>query len=303
MLDLVLHIGPHKTGTTSLQRALLKAYGAAEPRTIWYPEPSQFGPGHSVMARDIIDGSGNLVRQAVDVAGRANCERLVLSAESLSACAYQHRIDNLVQQTSGTKIHIVATLSPIYKRAISLWQQGIKRGRIHTALEESLDNVLAQPGIKPDLIQRFAENFPEARLSVVITNRAAPQDLYLHFAEATGLRVTPPGGDRKMTNSSLGLIEADCMRGFNIGAMSAGLTKEASQAGRDELRKQFVSNKWRTLVPLVPLRLPRAWIEPLARRTIETVGALRTLAAEGRIEIFGDLDNLDDSKSSIESLT
>jgi hypothetical protein len=140
-LDLTLHVGPHKTGTTSLQLALLRAYGATEPQTIWYPEPLRLGPGHAVMARDIIAGSDALVRRAVDVAARANCERLILSAESFATCAYLGRLDNLVQQTSGTKVHVVSTLSPIYQRAISLWQQGIRRGRFRTGIEESLDAV------------------------------------------------------------------------------------------------------------------------------------------------------------------
>jgi hypothetical protein len=302
MLNLILHIGPHKTGTTSLQQALLKAYGATEPQAIWYPKPLRSGPGHAVMARDIIAGSEALVRHTVDAATRVDCELLILSSESFVTCAYQDRIDNLVKQTSGTNTHIVTTLSPIYQRALSLWQQGVFRGKMHSAIAESLDQVLAQPGIGPDMIQRFMKNFPEARLSVVIANRAVPQDLYLRFGEATGLHISPPDNDDALMNVSLGLIEAECIRGYNIGATSAGLTREASQAGRAFLRRQIVSERWRELVPRVPLRLPRQWIEPLARRTAETIGGLRMLAAEGRIEIYGDLDSLDDGSIAAENL-
>jgi hypothetical protein len=302
MLNLILHIGPHKTGTTSLQQALLKTYGAPKPQKIWYPTPPQLGPGHAVMARDIIVGSDAFVRHTVDTAARGSCEQLILSAETFATCAYRNRIDNLVKQTSGAKIHIVTTLSPIYHRAISLWQQGVRRGRTRTAIAESLDDVLAQPGIAPDLAQRFVESFPEARLSVVITNRAAPQDLYSRFMEATGLRIPPSGDDDAMSNVSLGLIEAECLRGFNVGVTSAGLTREGADLGRTLLRKLIASEKWRAVVPNVPLRLPGQWIEPLAQRTAETISGLRNLAAEGRIEVFGDLDSLDDSKSATERL-
>ena len=42
-----------KTGTTSLQQALLTQYGAPEPQSIWYPIPERLGPGHADMVQRV----------------------------------------------------------------------------------------------------------------------------------------------------------------------------------------------------------------------------------------------------------
>ena len=85
--------GPHKTGTTSLQNALLTEYGSQIPQRVWYPKPIQFGPGHaevawSVLGRKGYGGRRPAIRQLIEEAMRCGCTRLILSAEDF-ASAYQ----------------------------------------------------------------------------------------------------------------------------------------------------------------------------------------------------------------------
>ena len=80
-LRLILHIGPHKTGTTSLQQALLNRYGAEEPAAIWYPIPQRPGPGHAILAAEIINDGQPSLSSAIRAASQGNCDTLIVSSE------------------------------------------------------------------------------------------------------------------------------------------------------------------------------------------------------------------------------
>jgi hypothetical protein len=295
-LRLILHIGPPKTGTTSLQRALRKTYSTQKPKEIWYPRPTEYGPGHALMALDIMQGLEPSVRRTIDEAARANCKTLILSSENFAKTAFQNRIEVLAEQTSAAQVHVVATLSPIYQRAVSTWQQGLRVGTWNTPIEKSLEKVVSRPGLRPDLIEQFAEHFPAAKVSVLITSRSSPQDLFLRFSAATGIGVSPLTDGSVVENTSLGWVEAETLRAFNFSAEAAGLAPNAANEARKLLRKLVASEEWRSLIPPERLRLPDGWTQPLAELTAETIRRLRALASQGRIEIFGEVDCLDDGK-------
>jgi hypothetical protein len=292
-LRLILHIGPHKTGTTSLQKALRKTYCTNKPKEIWYPKPAGPGPGHASLALGIIEGSEHSVRQIIDEAARANCDTLILSSESFARLAYEKRIEDLAEQTSAAQVHVVATLSPIYQRAVSSWQQGLKLGAWHTPIEQSLETVLARPGLRADFMERFTEHFPAAKVSVLITNRSTPQDVFSRFAVATGISLSPPD-EGLVENASFGFVEVETVRAFHISAEAAGLPPDATREAGKLLRQLVKGEQWRALVPPQRLKLPVNWIGPLAQRTAETIRRLRALESERRIEIFGELESLDD---------
>ena len=61
-MKIYLHVGPHKTGTTSVQQWMLdnarkhmKLYG------LYYPEPPEEGPGHALLAWDSLGMHGRKV--------------------------------------------------------------------------------------------------------------------------------------------------------------------------------------------------------------------------------------------------
>lgn len=298
-LELILHIGPHKTGTTSLQRALLNAYGADEPQPIWYPRPLHGGPGHTTISKNLMKDSKPLLSQAIKQASDRGSHTLIISAEGLAWAPYRNRLPNLLQQTSKVRVHIVSTLSPICQRAVSLWQQGIKRHLWVTALSGSLENVLGEPGLQADLIPQFASALPEAKLSVLITGKTAPHVIYDRFSQATGVSLARSNPGRRLENVSLGLAEVEILRAFGVVAEGAGFTDKLRRQGRQMLRQLMLSEPWRATIPKVPLRLPQEWLPSLANRTAEILKVLRTLESENRIQVFGDLDSLDDRKLAI----
>lgn len=297
-LKLILHVGPHKTGTTSLQRALLRQYGSKKPQAIWYPTPADFGPGHAMIGWAALGLRGHAqpqpaIRELIETSLRSDCQVLILSSE-IFAVAYRVKIAPLIEQTSDTDTHIVVTLSPIGRRAVSLWQEMVKH-RSRIPLEHARDLVLSRPGLAPGLTGHLAAHFPASKISVVIANPTAPMDLYRLFSEATGLPLSIPTAPTELTmNRGQGLAETEVIRGLNLGLAATDLPDEKYSKARTMLRKLFDSKEWRSAVPWVPLALPRDWIEPLSKQCAETISELRELESQGRIEIFGDVDSLDD---------
>lgn len=296
-LKLVLHVGPHKTGTSSLQWALLDQYSAKRPQKIWYPKPSSLGPGHALAAHASLElGSSArepFLKDWIEAAQQSACETLVVSAEALSA-AYPDKVGKLAAQTEDCDVHLVFTLTPISRRSMSLWQGKVKH-RFDQPLDAAGEDVLNSPGLAADLIQVFADAFPGAKISVIVVNRQSPLDLYRRFAEATGIPLVPPQESSELVvNRSLGQIEAEMVRSFNLSVAQLDLSDEDYRAGLRLLRELLTSEAWQAAVPNLPLALPGDWVEPLAERCAATVANLRKLAAAGRIEILGDIDSLND---------
>jgi hypothetical protein len=297
-LKLVLHVGPHKTGTTSLQKALLKQYGAETPRTIWYPIPQETGPGHASKAWQLMGRKGHApspaIRELVEQSEQyPACHCLILSSESFSAL-YPNKVASLAEQVSGTELHIVVTLSPLGRRAVSTWQEMVKH-RSLVSLEDAREAVINRPGLSPHFVRFFSEHLPQAKLSVVISDAKRPESIYELFGEATGISLATPDKERELVaNRSMGVIEVNILRSFNAGAEAASLSTEDYRKGRSLLRNQFNTDQWRAVVPLIPLTLPEEWIGALKERADATIADLRLLQAQGRIAVYGNLESLDD---------
>jgi hypothetical protein len=300
-LSLLLHVGPHKTGTTSLQKALLRTFGSDRPQKTWYPKPAEFGPGHAAIAWGVLGRKGYseprpALGELITEAKRAGAGKLIVSSEEFAA-SYRLGAAPLIDQTADVDLHIVITLSPIGRRALSLWQERVKH-RFQLPLDQAGDVLLNGPGLAANFTQFFVENFPNARLSVLVTNQAAPLDLFAFFTKATGIALNAPDAQGELVaNRSLGLIEAEVMRGLNLGFAASNSSDDAYREARKLLRNLFSGREWREGVPMVPLSLPDDWIAPLAGKCAETVRSLRELAAAGKIEIVGELENLNDLPS------
>jgi hypothetical protein len=237
-------------------------------------------------------------RQLIQQASLSGCQQLILSSEEFIV-AYRKGVDALVEQTSDTDLHIILTLSPIGRRAISLWQERVKH-RFQVPLDQAGKILLSGPGLASDLTKFLVARFPTSRVSVIITNHTAPSDLYRLFSCATGVPLSTPDTAKAMVrNQSLGRVEAEVMRGFNVGLTSTELANDKYRKGRSLLRGLFNSEEWQANVPRVPLVLPTSWIEPLRVRCAETICQLRELESCGQITVFGNVDGLDDLSSDI----
>jgi hypothetical protein len=131
----LLHIGPHKTGTTAIQGAFheareqLAAHGvryAGETRQPWLAavaatkRPGRRGDG--------ISGDLRWEALVAEVTG-ATSQRVVVSSEAFTD-ADKPAARRIVEALGGPRVHVVVTLRPLAKIAPSQWQQLIRNGSV-----------------------------------------------------------------------------------------------------------------------------------------------------------------------------
>lgn len=253
-MEILLHIGPHKTATTSLQQALLKHYGTSNPGTIWYPPPKNHGPGHAELAWDFYDQtthshqpSLNSLTRIVSFAEHSGCNQLILSAEDFSHLD-DAAITRVHDQIRGHELHLLATLTPFRRRLASTWQEMVKHGYDESlaAFITQIPNLQAMQG---NLINRWIEILkPKKTFIVNIQPEASSELVFKEISELTGINLQP---DTARLNQGLGGIETHILRFLNASKITRNNLKARSLAMRI-----LNSKPWRLLVPKTQITLP-----------------------------------------------
>jgi hypothetical protein len=224
----LLHIGPHKTGTTMIQDALHLARQRLATQGVVYPGTGR-QPLRAMLA---VTGQPTLLGEAEpdmadwdllvrEVAG-AHDQRVVLSSEFL-AQASNATARRVVRDLGGPRVHVVVTLRPLTKILPSQWQQYLQNG-YHFHYLEWLEGILKDPPDTPtpgfwirhrhdQLVERWmkaAEN-----LTVVVVDDGDRMMLLRTFESMLGLPrgFLVPGANA--ANRSLTLAEAEVVRLLN----------------------------------------------------------------------------------------
>jgi len=138
-MNIVLHAGFHKSGTTSLQQAFLdsssdKGLIKAGEEVVIYPRPMNLGPGHCELAQKVQidsspehdpDGLLKIARQSAKKLGWRRKGTLLLSSECFTN---NSNFKPLSQLADAYKVHLVLTRRPVFEALPSLNQELIKHG-------------------------------------------------------------------------------------------------------------------------------------------------------------------------------
>lgn len=299
-MKIVLHIGPHKTGTTSIQTHLRSLLGEPVAGGYWYPIPGAHGPGHADLARACLKEARPVAEldQVIATAQAAEVGTLVLSAEDI-AHAFPRRLNRLEDALAGHELHLVVTLNEIGRRAGSIWQELVKSGDV-VGLERGIEKVLSeQPAMQPQLTRAFIDALEPRQTSVVLSHHRAPAaELLTNLCRAIGLFDAMPGTEAAtrastlLLNQSLGVTEAEILRSVNSWVRQAvGYLSQIPYIEiRDLYLNLFNTPTWRNSVPFLPITVPPAHVAEVLDRGRREVDDLKKLAHEGRVMIFGDLD-------------
>jgi hypothetical protein len=188
MPQFVLHVGPHKTGSTYLQDAFALLRPQLAERGILYP--SVWGEPAHHMLYEALRSIPNPALEAEFAAVRACGHRLVLiSGEGLSvlppaSIAY---LRALVGPASAVRVvYYVRSWADLLP---SQWKQAVKGGAT-TTLPEYLCRPLANPQAASSVnfgaaLRHLARAFGKEAIRIVAYDEvvAARQDLFSHFAE------------------------------------------------------------------------------------------------------------------------
>jgi hypothetical protein len=223
----LLHIGPHKTGTTAVQGAFhrardrLAAHGVAYAASVRGILAVTGRPAMLGESRPDLAHWHRLVR---DISAAGN-QRVLVSSEF-----FAHGDDaaarRVIEDLGGSRVHVVVTLRPLTRVMPSQWQQYLQNG-LRTPYLEWLEGTLSKP---PDaqptpsfwkrhrhdnLIVRWAAAAGARNLTVIVVDESNRLMLLRTFESLLGLPdgfLVPGEG---MQNRSLTLAEAEVVRLLN----------------------------------------------------------------------------------------
>ena len=249
----LLHVGPHKTGTSAIQGALFEARPQLESHGVLHA-----GARNPIAAVQALRGKAHpnagqpaprrrawdrLVAQVADAADK----RVVVSCEFFADTDPQ-TARRAVTELGGNRVHVVITLRPLTKMLPSQWQQYV-RNRMTVDYEDWLDCMLRRPPFsKPtptfwyrnrhdELVERWCSIVGPDRVTVIVLD-GTDSDFLLRTFE-TLLDLPPallrPVHDRR--NRSLTRGEIELIRQMNIQfkrqGWSAALYKQLVVSGID----------------------------------------------------------------------
>jgi hypothetical protein len=230
----LLHIGPHKTGTTALQiafgknREVLLAQGV---RYIWGGEHLNANLAALAVAgrptRRFSTAKPVPIEHWTSLVDKANAasphECVVISGEEFCS-ADSDTIQKIVTDLGANQLHIVITLRPLEKVLVSQWQQYVQGGSVTAPLETWVNRVLARD-YSVDKVQGFWERHEHAELvrrwvskigkenvTVIALDERDRSFLFRTFESLIGVSQGTLIGDDRLVNRSLTLEEAEAVR-------------------------------------------------------------------------------------------
>jgi hypothetical protein len=302
--SVILHIGPHKTGTTALQGSLWAARDELPKQGVRLVGRSR-NPAAAVRAVTgqvspyADDGRVPPMARWSRLAGeirRARDSRVIVSSEFF-AWADPTAIRRIVDELGADRVHIAVTLRPLRKIVPSMWQQNVQAGTVATIdawLQDVLDRQ-AGDARHPfwtlhrheELIGRWAAAVGVDRVTgVVVDDR--DHDVLLHaFEDLLGLTRGTLAPQADWQNRSLTLPEAEAVRAFNLAFKGKDLPRgrhaRLMRFGAAQVMKQRAPSKDEARVALP------AWAEPpidgVQRDMVEGI-------ARSGVRIVGDLGRL-----------
>ncbi|MGW2957924.1 hypothetical protein ACWDGI_05465 [Streptomyces sp. NPDC001220] len=247
----LLHIGPHKTGTTAIQGALFAAkdklpgHGVEFPATSRHPmEAALAACARPAMIGDTAPTEKHWTRllEQVEATGSRTS---VISSEFFADAPDDESVARIVEQLGGDRVHVLVTLRPIARIMPSQWQQYVQNG-LRMGYEEWLDHMLRKaPYEKPNpsfwhrhrhdrLVERWIRAVGADRITVVVVDDRDRDGLMRTFEALLGLPENLLKSVPDTANRSLTLAETEMLRKLNVEFRGNGLP--------DELYSKLVRN-------------------------------------------------------------
>jgi hypothetical protein len=223
----LLHIGPHKTGTSAIQGALYLARKRLAAEGVVYPGQGRtvLWPILAVTGQPPLHGEPQpKISYWESLAGQiaaAGDQRVVLSSEFF-AQADDATARRVVTDLGGDRVHVVVTLRSLTRILPSQWQQYVQNG-FHFHYLEWLEGILSEPPSTPtpgfwlrhrhdELVARWAAVTGPENLTVIVVDETDRLMLLRVFSTMLGL---PEGflvPEQSAANRSLTAAEAELVR-------------------------------------------------------------------------------------------
>jgi hypothetical protein len=300
----IVHIGPHKTGTTALQASFWNNRAAAEQQGVHYASNGRHAL--SAVLAGIEHGSPWtpnkrppprwLWTRLLNDIRSSNAKRVVLSSEYF-ADARPESAARVVKELDPERVQVIVTIRPLSRIFTSQWQQFV-RNQNTTPFEEFLKKHLddphpAEPPVfwrrhrHDDLVKRWAELVGPDHLTVVALDDSDRDMVLRAFEQLTGLKTGTLEADPTIQNRSMTLPEIETIRAFNIAfkkmELPSLLYQRIMRVGATHVMQQ------RTPRPDEPrIELPDWSVEPIREIATEMVNGIRAAG----VRVVGDLEDM-----------
>jgi hypothetical protein len=240
----LVHIGPPKTGTTTLQAAFDRQRDTVLRQGVRYAGRRRHSR-RAVIAvtatgpHGLQDPQGLREWQAiVDEVRSASEDRVLFSSERLAHAAPE-AIRRVVEDLGGDRLHVAITLRPLARILPSQWQQAVQGGLV-VSLDDWLRNVLAESPDNPRsfwhrhrhdrLVERWAAVTGAERVTVIVADDRDRSMLLRAFERLLALRDGTLELHRDLSNRSLTWPELEAVRALNRRFEAAGLSDDLHRA-------------------------------------------------------------------------
>lgn len=275
----VLHIGPRKTATTYLQRALLSLAQSGEIPSTMYPVRTRGRVDHNQVPGliDLARSLGEIALQedawqhqdgsdaaALLRAVQTSPGTVILSAEALSVLQ-ESGARSVVAALAPAEVDVVVTLRDLARVLPSSWQQHVRNGNIEdypTYLqlrqeERASGHYLTDLGRGfwrayryGDLVRRWQASARSVAVVTVPRSSGDPAEVWRRFRAAADLAdvlpALPPDVPEARANIALSGAETYALHGLNVAARESGLgRREVRQVHRRLLRHGWIARAQR----------------------------------------------------------
>jgi hypothetical protein len=276
----VLHIGVHKSGTSTIQKAWASAFNRS--KRIWYP-CLPHGPSHALVAWWLREKQGapahrSLVDLLADARGRRT-ETLLLSSEEFHEASAE-QVDRLRPLLAGHDVQVLVTLTqPVY-RWPSLWQEMVKHG---WAAEQGKSIAqVDEPGVLgPGRLEDLVDRWSLGDMTICLVRQHPPEpELASRTSALVGVDLPGRAARRQgVENVSLGDVETRILGEVNRLAPDTRGIESPRGRGVVEALRAFG-----------PAGSPRVLIDPEVVDHVAEVAALEKAALErlwesGRVKL------------------
>ena len=220
MKKLFLHVGPHKTGTTLIQKFMLDNQTKLLSSKLFYPKRFIRIYGHHEFRDRLKDM--NLSSDDVNFLNQYAGD-VLLSSEDFISLNDAH-LEYLRSKFSNTKIIIIYAWRRASSKLYSIWQESIKHGGVENFFEYH-HNHLASPAqsmmLSADLkLKMFCRIFGKQHVKVLDYNASAKNDtLISDFLSILGREPNEeyvfPENDLQAQNRSLAHTDTEIIRALN----------------------------------------------------------------------------------------
>jgi hypothetical protein len=311
----LLHIGPHKTGTTTMQAAFHQNRESLTAQGIHYAG-NRAHPMSAVMAA----ASGRVVPSSQPDAGlnrwnklveevRGSDARAVVLSSEFFCEADDTRVRAILDDLGAETTHVVITLRPLIRILGSQWQQYMQN-RMVISYETWLDAMLNKPDdgtVTPSfwkrhrhdrLVRRWAEAVGVDNLTVIVVDESDRRMLVRTFEQLLGLtdgtlEPRDPGANRSLTYAEVELLRAFNRSFLDHGWSHADYTKLVRFGAARHLQERRPGpGEARVLTPAWAVERGSAigaeMVENIRASGVRVIGSLDTLADPALAPAVGD---------------